>query len=127
MSKMQHPDDLAVDRFAAAMKAKLAKKRAEGRGGWDDPQECHVVVLARMLLEHIRKGDPVDIANFAMMMHQRGAEAYLLWDRIVVDGEMTDRACRSRYSAFDNWSEDLRAEERIKMSAALSAAFHGRA
>lgn len=67
-----HPDDLAVDRFAAAMKAKLAKKRAEGRGGWDDPAQCSVVFLSELLQEHVRKGDPVDVGNFAMMLHQRG-------------------------------------------------------
>lgn len=67
------PDDLAVDAFAAAMKAKLAKKRAEGRGGWDDPTVCSVAFLAQMLHSHIIKGDPVDVANFAMMLWHRGA------------------------------------------------------
>ena len=51
---------------------KLAKKRAEGRGGWDDPAQCKVEDLARMLVEHLPKGDPVDVANFCMMLHQRG-------------------------------------------------------
>ncbi len=36
----QHPDDAAVNDFAAAMKAKLASKRAQGRGGWDDKATC---------------------------------------------------------------------------------------
>jgi hypothetical protein len=73
----KHPDDAAVDRFAAAMKAKLAKKREEGRGGWNDPAQCSVEDLARMLVEHLPKGDPVDVANFAMMLFCRegGAEA----------------------------------------------------
>lgn len=69
-----HPDDLAVDRFAIAMKAKLAAKRGEGRSGWEDPAQCRTADLARMLLEHVQKGDPVDIANFAMMLHQREAQ-----------------------------------------------------
>lgn len=68
-----HPDDLAVDRFAAAMKAKLAQKRAEGRGGWDGPL-CDADILSRMLREHVEKGDPVDVGNFAMMLHQRGEQ-----------------------------------------------------
>jgi hypothetical protein len=67
-----HRDDVAVDRFAAAMKAKLAKKRAEGRGGWNDPIEGMDVRLSGMLRKHVDKGDPVDVANFAMMLHQRG-------------------------------------------------------
>ena len=67
-----HPDDLAVDRFAAAMKAKLAKKRSEGRGGWDKPDECSIAFLSQLLREHVAKGDPVDVGNLAMMVHQRG-------------------------------------------------------
>ncbi|ERJ35898.1 hypothetical protein L810_1155 [Burkholderia sp. AU4i] len=74
----RHPDDLAVDRFAATMKAKLAEKRAAGRGGWDDPKQCHVSTLARMLVEHVAKGDPVDVGNFAMMLHQRAAGPLVL-------------------------------------------------
>jgi len=67
-----HPDDVAVDKFAAAMKAKLAKKRAEGRGGWDDPAQCSVPYLAQLLVEHCGKvNSAVDIANFAMMVWHR--------------------------------------------------------
>lgn len=73
-----HSDDLAVDRFAVAMKAKLAAKRGEGRGGWDNPDECKVEYLAQLLCDHVQKGDPVDVANFAMMLHQRQARRGLL-------------------------------------------------
>lgn len=66
-----HPDDLAVDRFAVAMKAKLASARAKGRGGWDGP-ECNADILSRMLRDHVDKGDPRDVANFCMFLHQRG-------------------------------------------------------
>lgn len=68
----QHSDDVAVDRFAAAMKVKLAQKRAEGRGGWDDPEQCPVERLAELLHEHVSKGDPIDVANFSMMLWCRG-------------------------------------------------------
>ncbi|GEM_PF-1021857 len=77
----QHPDDAAVDRFAAAMKAKLAKSRAKGRGGWDDPNVCSVEFLAKLLVEHLGKGNAgtfEDVANFAMMLHQRGADPMVL-------------------------------------------------
>lgn len=76
-----HPDDLAVDRFAAAMKAKLAAARAKGRSGWDDPAQCSVEYLASLLIEHISKGNSgnfEDIANLAMMLHQRDAEPDVL-------------------------------------------------
>ena len=33
---VQHSDDIAVDRFATAMKAKKAESRNKGRYGWDD-------------------------------------------------------------------------------------------
>jgi hypothetical protein len=68
----QHPDDAAVDRFAAAMKAKLAEKRDEGRGGWDDPAQCSTGFLAWLLRGHVEKGDPLDVGNFAMMLWNRG-------------------------------------------------------
>lgn len=67
-----HPDDVAVDEFAAVMKDKLAKKRAEGRGGWEDKSQCTAEFLSSLLREHVAKGDPVDVANLAMMLHQRG-------------------------------------------------------
>ena len=79
----RHWDDLAVDRFAYVMKAKLAKKRAEGYGGWDHKihmpgldgrgfyYEAPNSLLSRLLREHVEKGDPVDVANFCMMIHQR--------------------------------------------------------
>lgn len=71
-AQAQHPDDAAVDRFAVAMKTKLAQKRAEGRSGWEDKGQCSQDRLSLMLRGHVAKGDPVDVANFAMMLHQRG-------------------------------------------------------
>lgn len=66
------PDDIAVDQCAVAMKAKLAKKRAEGRSGWDDKENCSQVWLSTLLREHVEKGDPLDVANLAMMLWARG-------------------------------------------------------
>jgi len=73
----QHPDDIAVDLFAAEMKRKLAKKREQGYGGWDKPfdittgQGCSIDFLWHSLKQHIAKGDPVDVGNFAMMIYNR--------------------------------------------------------
>jgi hypothetical protein len=64
-----HPDDTAVDRFAVALKAKMAHQRAKGYGGWE---EGPVERLQAMLFSHIPKGDPVDVGNFAMMLFARG-------------------------------------------------------
>jgi hypothetical protein len=60
-----------VANFAAAMLEKLTRKRRAGRGGWHRPQECSNRQLADMLLDHVQKGDPVDIGNFAMMIYNR--------------------------------------------------------
>lgn len=70
----QHHDDFAVDLFATTMKAKMAASREKGRGGWDRPDECDVKDLAAMLVQHVEKGDPVDIANFCMMIWNRVRE-----------------------------------------------------
>ncbi|WP_186163401.1 hypothetical protein [Burkholderia gladioli] len=65
-----HSDDIAVDAFAAAMKAKMAAAHAKGRSGWET---CAPADLSRMLREHVEKGDPRDVANFCMMLHHHGA------------------------------------------------------
>ena len=70
-SEDQHPDDAAVDALAAAMKAKLAKQRARGYGGWDTP-ECTQQRLSDMLRGHVDKGDPADVANFCAFLAARG-------------------------------------------------------
>lgn len=69
----QHTDDIRVDAMADAMKVRLAEKRAEGRGGWDDAKQCTVEYLAALLVGAVVKGKSVDVANFAMMLHERGA------------------------------------------------------
>lgn len=65
----KHPDDIAVDQFAEAMKAKLADARAKGRSGW---QECDPAELSYLLREHVEKGDPRDVANFCMFLWSLG-------------------------------------------------------
>jgi len=70
----RHPDDVAVDVFAAEMKTKLARKRSEGKSGWQDKAQINQDQLSQMLRKHVEKGDPVDVANFCMMLHQRGEQ-----------------------------------------------------
>lgn len=62
-------DDEAVSKFASAMKDKLAQKRNEGRGGWETMTSEQ---LSSMLVGHVLKGDPVDVANFCMMLWNNG-------------------------------------------------------
>lgn len=65
----RHPDNEAVDKFATAMKQKMCISRDKGRSGWET---ASAETLSRMLIEHIVKGDPVDVANFCMMLYTKG-------------------------------------------------------
>lgn len=83
-----HFDDLVVDQFAANLKAKLARQRAKGHGDWHDKQKCPDGRLQQMLIDHIAKGDPVDVANFAMFLWHRG-ESTLVPAQPKVDAQAT--------------------------------------
>ncbi len=65
-------DDRAAAAFSVAMREKLAAARARGRSGWNDKADCSQHHLSELLRKHVEKGDPVDVANFAMFLHQRG-------------------------------------------------------
>lgn len=71
-----HPDDKAVDQFVfalgQAMKAKLEKKRGEGYSQWWDKNAFPWEKLIKQMLEHIKKGDPLDVANYCMFLYHRG-------------------------------------------------------
>lgn len=69
-----HLDDQVVDQLAAALKQKLARSRAKGRGGWNDKEKCPPGRLQEMMAHHIGKGDPLDVAAFAMMLWYRGED-----------------------------------------------------
>ncbi|MDH0423687.1 hypothetical protein N7405_30365, partial [Delftia tsuruhatensis] len=80
-----HSDDVAVDRFAVEMKAKLAAARAKGRGGWET---CPPEVLSRMLREHADKGDPRDVANFCMFLWSLGQPISVAAPAAPAEGEV---------------------------------------
>ena len=81
----EYADAIGLERFNRAMQEKLAKKRAAGRGGWNRPFQrsqpdrgdvvlqtgCDTEMLRTMLIDHVRKGDMVDVANLAMMIWNR--------------------------------------------------------
>ena len=74
MHESEHPDNIAIDRFAQTMKEKMALCRARGRTGWDDKATCTIESLCALLLDSVAKGDPVDVGNFTMMVWARGEE-----------------------------------------------------
>ena len=63
-------DDILVESVASEMRAKLKLKRSNGRGGWHTPS-CTNEQLKAMMIEHIDKGDMIDVINFAAMIHVR--------------------------------------------------------
>lgn len=76
-------DEGCIDRFAEAMKVKLATARSKGFACWHNPDACSSQQLAELLVLQLNKGNPgtfEDIANFAMMLHQRDAEPTMLAD-----------------------------------------------
>lgn len=76
-------DEDCVDRFAAAMKVKLTAARSKGYACWHNPDACSSQQLAELLVLQLNKGNAgtfEDIANFAMMLHQRDAEPSILAD-----------------------------------------------
>lgn len=107
-----HSDDLAVDRFAAAMKAKLARSRQKGRSGWDDKTRCSGEHLADLLVEHLAKGNEgtfEDVANFAMMLHQRGECTDILAKKIN-DNEQYVQELEHGYEQLNLWLLGILAE-----------------
>ena len=56
--------DSLVDAFATEMKKKMRKKFTAGQTGWDNPA-WKADDIRTQLSEHVTRGDPVDVANFA--------------------------------------------------------------
>lgn len=66
-----YADNLLTDSVHNGMSFKLQKKRNEGRGGWWNEKECSIDFLKKLLAEHVKKGDMIDVINFAAMIRLR--------------------------------------------------------
>lgn len=113
----QHPDDLAVDKFAAAMKEKLAQARAKGRCGWE---ECAPADLSAMLYEHVAKGDPRDVANFGMFLWNLGQPITQCHKALDVAVQVTDEMAYSFHRALNDSA--LNADDVEQIQTGLRAA-----
>ncbi len=72
----RHPDDVAIDKFAEEMKKRMALKRAEGRGGWENPKQCSLSGLNQSGRDSWSNQRFVDAGNYAMMLfHRQTTEA----------------------------------------------------
>lgn len=65
-------DNETVARFSCALRGKLRDARDKGRKGWQDKALCSQQTLSDMLRDHVDKGDPRDVAAFAMFLWARG-------------------------------------------------------
>jgi hypothetical protein len=104
--KVRHPDDLAVIQFSLMMRDKMAASRDKGRSGWDDPTCCTIEYLQELLLSHLEKGDPVDVANFCMMLQHRGARVAAL---------QREHAASAQDAARYRWLRELREDDSISV------------
>lgn len=62
-----------IDAFAAELRTKLHRKVDEGMGGWD-AEDWPVPDIVSALLRHVAKGDPIDVAAFAVFWWNRWVE-----------------------------------------------------
>lgn len=59
------------------MQAKMRITAQKGRNGWHDPVLCPAPRLRLMLRAAVKKGDAVDVLNFAMMLNARGEPTHV--------------------------------------------------
>ena len=78
---LEEIDHKALAEFYAAMRTRMDLKRIEGKSGWQDISKCSDGFLSRQIIKQIMEPDYfsfIDIANYAMMLHTRGASPHLL-------------------------------------------------
>lgn len=129
----EHTDDEVADRFAAALKAKMAKSRAKGREGWNDPARTSGQTIAVELVQHLFKGNPgniLDLGCLAMMLHERNADPRMLADiarGIILQALLPERRDEAQAQATpvgfeQGWNEALQA---VRTNMDLIGGSHG--
>lgn len=112
---------------AVAMADKMKVSRDKGRFGWHDPSACHIRTLMDSMLNHIVKGDLVDVMNLAMMV-------WLRQDIEELDDEVfklgleaqavcwASRVCDDRIDQMQKIFDDSLAEEKALLKQAQTGA-----
>jgi len=67
----QETRDVAIEDFAAEMKARMDRKAEQGVFGWTDPELVPTPELRRRAHLALESGKYVDVANFAMILDWR--------------------------------------------------------
>lgn len=112
---------------AVAMADKMQLSRDKGRFGWHDPAACHTRTLMDSMLNHIVKGDLVDVMNLAMMVWLR-QEIDQMEDEVFKLGLETaaevwaSRLCDNRIDKMQVIFDDSLAEEKALLKEAQTGA-----
>lgn len=113
-------DARGVLKATVEMLRKMRASSKKGRGGWHDPSRCAVDFLMAQLLEHLPKGDMVDVMNFAMMLWNRSLSVEVSSQEFRESmGEMLNAMARGLLNDEYNSMEDVyrQASEQLKAEA----------
>lgn len=64
------------------MNNKLRVSAAKGKTGWDDAKDCPAPYLRFLLREAVKKGDAVDVMNFAAMLEYRSEPTHVEGEKL---------------------------------------------
>ncbi len=106
-SRTTHNDDIAVAQFGSKMHYRMERARKAGARGWNDPASCSPITLASLLIKNAYEGDFVSVANYAMMLDQRGADQKVLADAIDANAKKIATAILDEQRAvlFPRWDQ----------------------
>lgn len=65
--------EACIEDFTQQLRQKLIHKLHQNKSGWDDPDWSRAHII-RCLLEHVEKGDMLDVAAFAMFAWNQEAD-----------------------------------------------------
>lgn len=80
-------DDAAVDAFANSLKGRLATKRTQGYGGWNDPNECDARKLANLFIAKLTHGGSniTDLGAYLVFLNHYGPTGQYALGAVVKD------------------------------------------
>ena len=112
---------------AVGMADKMQLSRNNGRFGWHDPKACHIRSLMDSMLNHILKGDLVDVMNLAMMswlrqdIDQLDDEVFKIGLEAAAEA-WANRVCSDRIDKMQEIFDESLTEEKALLTQAQTGA-----